>query len=267
VLSAPLIRRRQKILPPSHPNIGIEVAYRKRLYALLDEMANSLLYWLQAQYRKNKPRMAQDALPATDLRHQMRQLSHRWESRFDDAAPKLAQYFLTKAKDRTEGALQKILDDAGFTVNFRLTAPVRDVYQALIGENVGLIRSIASQHLSAVEGLVMRSVSEGRDLHTLAKALEDQYGVTKRRAASMARDQNNKATAIIQRTRQQELGIRQAVWMHSGAGKHPRPTHVANNGEKYDVAEGWFDPAIQKRIWPGTEINCRCTNRAVIPGL
>lgn len=262
-----LIRRRQKILPPSHPNIGIEVGYRRRLHALLDEMANSLLYWLQAQYRKNQPKMALDALPATDLRRQMRALSHRWESRFDEAAPKLADYFLTKASQRTEGALQKILDDAGFTVNFRMTSPARDVYQALIGENVGLIKSIASQHLAQVEGLVMRSVSEGRSLGELAKALQDQLGVAKRRAALIARDQNNKATAIIQRTRQEELGIREAIWMHSGAGKHPRPAHVANNGNRYLISEGWYDPDERKHIWPGMLINCRCTNRAVIPGL
>jgi uncharacterized protein with gpF-like domain len=54
----------------------------------------------------------------------------------------------------------------------------------------------------------------------------------------LARDQNNKATASMTHARQDELGIAEASWVRSGAGKHPRPTHVAMNGKKYDVNKG-----------------------------
>lgn len=261
------IRRRSKTLAPAHPNLGIEADYRKRLYALIAAMDNSLLYWLRARWRSNPPIMAQDALPGTDLRREMRALSRQWQSNFDEAAPKLAAYFATAASERTNGALERILDEAGFSVEFKMTRTAREVYNALIAENVGLIKSIASQHLTQVEGMVMRSVIEGRKLDDLAKGLEEQFGVTKRRAALIARDQNNKATAIITRVRQQELGITEAIWMHSGGGAHPRPTHVANDGQRFVIAEGWYDPAERKRIWPGMLINCRCISRSVIPGL
>jgi len=36
---------------------------------------------------------------------------------------------------------------------------------------------------------------------------------------------------------------------------------------RYNIATGWFDPDARKYIWPGTEINCRCVSKAVIPGL
>lgn len=262
--------RRPRVLAPVRPNAGLEAGYRQRLDRMLEEMEASLIYWLQAAWRANPPKLAQDALPATDLRREMRTLARRWQSRFDDAAPKLASYFATAAKDRVDGALQKILRDGGFSVQFRLTPSLQDAYQAVIGENVGLIKSIPEQHLSQVEGLVMRSVSEGRDLGTLTKRLEDQFGLTRNRAALIARDQNNKANSVITRARQLEVGIEEADWLHSGAGKHPRPSHVAFGagklgGPRYQVAKGAYIDG--EWIFPGQLINCRCVGRSVIPGL
>jgi SPP1 gp7 family putative phage head morphogenesis protein len=131
---------------------------------------------------------------------------------------------------------------------------------------VGLIKSVAQQYLADVQGDVMRSVSEGRKLDDLAAALEHRHGVTKRRAALIARDQNNKATAVFERVRQQELGITKARWQHSAGGKEPRPEHVAwgREGKIYDVKEGMLQED-GKRVWPGTEINCRCFSIPLIP--
>lgn len=69
----------------------------------------------------------------------------------------------------------------------------------------------------------------------------------------------------MEEARRQEIGIEEAMWQHSHAGKKPRPTHVAMHGKIYQISEGMWDPAEQKRIWPGQLINCRCTSRAIIP--
>lgn len=248
-----------------HPNQGLEVAYRQRLDALIEEMQASLVYWLKARYRANPPAMAQDESAAMAMRRAMGELSRRWQSRFDRAAPDLASYFATAVGQRTDAALKAALKKAGFTVEFKLTREANDALQATIGENVGLIKSIASQHLSDVEGMVMRSVAAGRDLGTLTKDLQARYGVTKRRAALISRDQNNRATAIITRVRQEGLGITEAVWLHSAGGKHPRPSHFAFNGQRYNIAEGALIDG--ERIYPGSLIGCRCVSKSVIPGL
>jgi SPP1 gp7 family putative phage head morphogenesis protein len=109
-------------------------------------------------------------------------------------------------------------------------------------------------------------VQTGRDLGTLSKELQEHYGVTRRRAAYIARDQNNKATAAMTRARQTELGLDEAMWRHSGGGKHPRPTHLAMNGQRYKISEGMWDSAVNRFILPGEEPNCRCVSRAIIPG-
>jgi SPP1 gp7 family putative phage head morphogenesis protein len=258
--------KNDKVLRGVRPNAGIEAAYRKKLVALITEMDNSVQYRLRAAYRANEPVMAQDRTPADELRDAIQKLARRWQKNFDDAAPVLAEYFSKSVAERSSGALMAILKKAGFTVKFKMTPAMRDIMRATIGQQVSLIKSIPSRYFTNIEGLVMRAVQTGGDLGQLTKDLQEQFGVTRRRAAFIARDQNNKATASMTRARQDELGITQAIWVHSGAGKHPRPTHVAMNGKKYDVNKGMWDPAIKKWIYPGEEINCRCISRSVIPG-
>jgi SPP1 gp7 family putative phage head morphogenesis protein len=261
-----IARKTDKVLTPVRPNAGIEAAYRGKLQALIAEMDKSVVYWLRAAYRANEPVMAQDRTPADELRDAIRKLAKRWQKNFDEAAPALAEYFGQAVAERSSGALMAILRKAGFTVKFMMTPAMRDIMAATVGQQVSLIKSIPSQYFTNIEGLVMRSVQSGRDLGQLTKDLQEQFGITRRRAAFIARDQNNKATASMTRARQDELGLNEAIWVHSGAGKHPRPTHVAMHGKKYDVNKGMWDPAVKRWIFPGEEINCRCFSRSIILG-
>lgn len=259
--------RNEIVLRPVHPNAGIEAEYRRKLQALVKEMNESVLYWLRAQYKANGPVIAQDdVLPASALQKTIRRLAERWQRNFDEAAPKLADYFATAAAERSDAALRSILRKAGMTVKFRMTKAARDIMRATVNQQVSLIKSIPSQYFTQIEGSVMRSVTAGRDLGALTKELQDHYGVTHRRAAFIARDQNNKATASMTRARQDELGVIEAQWVHSGGGRHPRPTHVAMSGKTYDVKKGMWDPAVNRFIFPGEEPNCRCISRSIIPG-
>ena len=235
---------------------------------MIAQMDADIMREVMAAYRENPPEMAADASPAADLQSVIAGLGRKWLGRFAKLAPELAKYFAQSVGERTDYQLQSILKRGGFTVDFRITRQVNDILQAVTHENVALIKSIASQHLTQVEGMVMRSVTAGRDLETLNRELRETFGVSKRRAALIARDQNNKATAVITRARQEELGIQTAQWRHSHAGKTPRPSHLkaGREGVIYDVKKGWFDPDEQEWIWPGTLINCRCFSKPIIPG-
>ena len=252
------------------PNVGDGEAYRKALDKLIDQMNASLLYWLTARWNDNPPQLAMDESWSRKLTRTMKELGERWQSRFDEAAPRLAEHFTKRADQRTSNQLKAILDDAGMLVNFKTSPLVKSTLNATIQQNVSLIKSIASEHLTDVEGIVYRSVATGRDLHSLAKALKEQFDVPKKRAAFIARDQHNKASAAITRVRQHEAGIDKAIWFHSHAGKKPRPEHVAFangqlGGPVYEVAKG----AFLEGVWtfPGVEIHCRCFCKPILPGL
>lgn len=258
------------ILDPIRPNLGIQAAYRKKLYALIDEMHHSLVYWISAAYKANTPEMTSDASPARELQRAMKKLSKRWLKNFDEASKNLADYFSTAVADRADGALEAILKKSGFAVEFKMTAEMNDVMQATIGEQVGLIKSIAQHHLSEVEGLVMRSVSTGRDLKYLTDELQKRYQITRRRAAFIARSQNNMATATITRVRQKSLGATQAIWVHSGGGKEPRHSHVkaGREGLIYEIDKGAYlegNSGKYEWTWPGIPLNCRCIAKTIIP--
>lgn len=260
-----------RVAPPVLPSAGLTAVYNKRLQALIDEMNNSILYWVRARWRETPPTtlLATDYSWFSALRKTMGDLIDRWTKQFTDLAPELASYFAKRAADRSTTELKRILKDHGWTVEFKKTRAVETALQGIVEENVALIKSIATEHLFNVQQIVMRSVNEGGDLHLVTSLLRDKFDVPKKRAELIARDQNRKAMAAITRIRQTEAGITQAVWMHSSAGKVPRPEHVAFaagrlGGPVYDVRKGAYLEG--KWTWPGVEINCRCTSRPVIPG-
>ena len=262
------VRQKPKgtVLRPVHPSAGIEAEYRRRLVALISDLDRSVAYWLKAAWNKNTPHLAQDELPVETLRRAIRALTRRWQAKFNDLAGDLASYFAQSVSQRSDAALKAALKRGGFTVDFKMTRAQRDVVNSVVHENVSLIKSIPAQHLQKVEGAVMRSVATGRDLGALTKELQQISGVTKRRAAFIATSQNQMATSALTRARQLEIGVTEAVWLHSAGGRKPRASHVANSGKTFDVQKGWYDPDEKVWTWPGTLPRCRCVSKAVVPG-
>lgn len=247
-------------------NVGIEAKYRKALQTLIDEMSRSVIYWTRAAWKKSPPIMAVDGIhmPFVDLRRTMERLSRHWQRKFDAIAPELADVFVNGAAAHTDAAMMAVLKKAGFTVKFQMTQAASEGYQAVLQENIALIKSIPAEYLHDVQTAVWQSVKSGHDLGTLTETLKSKYAISHKRAALISRDQNNKAKAVIENVRRQELGITTAIWQHSGAGKEPRPSHVAANGKIFELAKGMYLDG--EWVLPGEAINCRCTSRAVIPG-
>lgn len=256
-------------LTPIRPAAAIRNRYEARVHALLDIMSADLIKAIKRQWNSDEPEtvlLGADKSASAALGELMARLGKHWLSRFDDLADNMADYFASAVKKRCDLTLAGQLRKAGFTVQFKMTPAMRDAYNAVRAENVSLIKSIGSQHLDKVEQLVMQSVSQGRDLGALTKELQRQTGVSKRRASFIARDQNNKATATMRSVREQEAGITEGIWMHSGGGKEPRPEHKSFSGKRFKLGEGHdFGDGFGK-VLPGQAINCRCTWRPVIPG-
>lgn len=261
--------RRPIVLPAIQPNAGVEAAYRRRLVQEIDLMARSVMYWTRAAWRKDDPILAsmraQDAAPIQELRRAMRKLGDHWRKRFDALAPELAKVFASGATSAADKAFSAALSKAGFAVKFNFTDAAKESFQAVIQENISLIKSIPEQYLSKVEGDVWRAVAGGYDLEKLTNDLQKNYGVTQRRAAFIAKDQASKAKATIEQARRAELGITEAIWQHSRAGQEPRQSHVAADGKRFDVLKGMQIDG--EYILPGQLPRCRCASKSIIPGL
>lgn len=257
------------------PNAGVGNRYRTALQTLVHQMAQELFKAIRGAWNEDDVPLAHDAkkmgvAPSTPklLDTAMKKWGVQWNKKVTTASEQLAKAFATNARAATEAAMKAKLAKAGFTVKFKPSKVTTAAFDAVVAENVGLIRTIPQKFLGDVQNAVWRAVMQGSDLATLTKELHEKYGIAWRRAEFIALDQNAKAKAAIERARRLDIGITKAVWCHSHAGKDKRPTHVKAGKDKtvYDVKRGWFDSAVQKFIWPGTEPRCRCFDQPVIPG-
>ncbi|HTV31201.1 MAG TPA: hypothetical protein VMF32_25935 [Xanthobacteraceae bacterium] len=155
---------------------------------------------------------------------------------------------------------------------------VTDTVKISVQNDIMQLDDIDGDHFDQVYDAALRSISAGRDLSLLYQALLQMNinGMTKERAAEIARLLNNKATALMQKEQLESLGIRSAVWLYSGAPcvinpktardweKQQDAAHRAANGKQYDVSKGMF--LNGKWTWPGIEPGCRCVSKAVVSG-
>jgi uncharacterized protein with gpF-like domain len=251
---------------PTRPSAAVRIAYQRAIEQLVDEMHKSTLYWLRATYRSRESEIVHDSSPAADLAAQLARRAAQWRKMFADQAPGVARLFIAGV-DRHASHTAKLMGAAltGMSVSVKDTLLTNTVTQALTRENVSLIRSIQSEYATEVEGLVMRSITMGRDLSTLADQLQERFGITRRRAVLISSDQNNKATAQMARARQLSLGVTKARWLHVGGGKNPRHSHVEANGKVFDLSKGLKIDG--EYIFPGEKINCGCVGAPIIPGV
>ncbi len=251
------------------PSAALEAWYRAKLREMIETMAASMLTHIRAAWRQNEPDIgfARDDSPIVSLRRAMQKWGAKQIDRFDAMALEIAKAFADKSRRDFDSRFQRILKKAGWTVKFKPTAASVDAYRAVLAENVNLIKSIPQQYLKDVETQVWQSVMKGGKLSDLTQGIHQKYGVAWRRAAFIARDQNNKAKAVMENVRRQELGITEAIWLHSHAGKEPRPTHVAMHGKRFALKDGMYDSDVGEYVWPGTLPNCRCVSKSILPGL
>lgn len=278
--------KKDHTLPPIMPDGRTAARYSRAIAQAVTNMTASYEWWIQARYRaaleanidagrlpdKQWLEGAQDASPsqgANDLFGELARLRAYWREYFADFAKKLAAQAVKSWYDDNAAQWQGKLKRAGFDIKMQLTPSQKLILAAKVPENVSLITSIPEAYHKDIEGIVLRSFVKGRDLHTMADEIKAKGQVSVKRAAFIARDQSNKATAQMNAARQRELSIRFAVWIHSSAGKEPREKHVRAGRQQWvfdtqvgiDFKDG-FGPSL-----PGTPINCRCISRSIIPSI
>lgn len=276
-----MAKRKLQTIRSVSANAGVIAWYKRRLKKELDEMHHSVCYWLEAVYKARESEIvgdnlphesviAADASPTASLLERFREVSRRWLKRWNLLAGWLAKSAIGKAKSTTDVSLKNAFKAAGFTVKFQASRELNTVSRALIAENVNLIKKIPQQYLSDVEGIVLRGVSMGRNLKYIREELDKRYDITTKRANLIARDQLDKATQAIQRTRDKEIGITEGIWVHMPGQKTSRETHIAMNGKQFKLEgddKGLYDSDVGRNVLPSECPACRCVYRAVLPDL
>ncbi len=135
--------------------------------------------------------------------------------------------------------------------------------EQFVHENAALIVRIPEALHGDVEALVQRALSGARPSPKLAEHIEARFGVSKRHARLIARDQISKWHSKINHTRQRELGINKFQW-DSVQDERVRDWHrdeLDGNVYRYDNPPENEDG---EPVLPGDDIQCRCSASPVI---
>lgn len=240
------------------PSATVTKWYREQMIGMMDEMRAEIIRDVVRPYRSD---IAMDGV-LDWIGHVMDALISRWQDRLEKLSHEIADALVGKSKAQYDRRLHNELRRRGFTVNFKHTKFVEDQAQIALGENVALIKSIGNEYLDKVNSAVWRSVKGGYDLESLVSQLKQIDGVTDRRAKNIAKDQVAKINQAFEMARAEELGITDAIWVHSSAGKTFRHDHVKANGTRYKIKEGCYISG--EFIQPAFKINCRCRAKLVI---
>lgn len=255
---------------PLNPPDVVEAKFRAELDRMVERMQRVTVRELDKLYRSPEaPTVAMDASFSSMAARLVRELTKRFTALFVDRAGGLAKAWAEGISRQSAVGLGQSLKDVSGGVTLKtdvISGAVADVVKASIKQNVALIKSIPREYFLEIEGEVMRSIQTGRGMADLQPFLEKRYGITKRRAALIARDQTSKATAAINRARMQGLGVKKFKWLHSMGGKEPRPLHKnVLNGNVYSFDDPpVIDERTGERGYPGALINCRCRMIPVI---
>lgn len=259
-------RKRERKLRPVKPNRRDRAEY----VAVLQDQVD----FIRAQMR-NLSDIIRSGASRAEVARTITEMSAAAQARADAVAPGTARSFVTAVdaanKAATEATIARALSVPFATI---LDEPgVQDAVELAIAENTRLIKSIASEHWAKVGQAVLDNY-RGVPLPdgvSLQKRLQDLGGITKRRAAFIARDQSANVTAALNETRQTSLGIDEYIWRNSRdnrvvgnpAGLYPKGN--ARHGDHWDREGKTFKYSNPPHDGnPGQPIGCRCYAEPVL---
>lgn len=140
-----------------------------------------------------------------------------------------------------------------------------DFYQKALDEwvsmNVDLIRTIPEATLDKMKDIVYDGFTHGNTTTRIVKEIRNAYGVSRRRAELIARDQTAKLNGQIQQAQQQDAGITEYIWCTTG-DERVRSSHKSLNGRKFSWNNA-PENADGRKCHPGEDFQCRCIGRPV----
>ena len=257
-----------ELLNAKTPRIGeaklptsVGISYNVELQRIVNAIREDINEYLIPALKSEQSNYTADATWFDRLSAILRRIRERWESpQFRALSEVVARRFVNAVDDRTQKSL-------GFEV-YGNNEALNTVIEASIYDNTRLIRSIPEQYLSQVESIVVTNTRAGIRSSAIASQLADQFGVTERRAKFIARDQTAKVNSAVAQKRIISSGFEYFQWKTSRDSRvRDRHRAIADKVTEYGRGVYRYDnPPLSDKgepILPGTDYQCRCTQRPV----
>ncbi len=250
------------------------VSFNALLQKMVREIRKDVDRTILPLLRELEPQFQADAMPTMDqygpqLLAALRALVERWSSpAMRQIAEQTSTEFVRNANRVNRERFERDLGTFGIDV-FSDSPDLQDYIQVSIADNTRLIMSIPDQYLTNVESIVLTNVRAGGRPAAVATQLREQFGVTRRRAQLIARDQTAKVNGDLAARRQQSSGLEYFEWIDSDDERvRRRHGDIADKVTAY--GEGiyrWDNPPLSNTgvpIIPGSDFQCRCIARPVL---
>lgn len=145
-------------------------------------------------------------------------------------------------------------------------------------QNAQLITNMTTNEIERVSGIIQRAIQEGSSYESVVENIEKSFGITRRHAKLIARDQTSKLNGSLTKLRQQEAGISTYRWQTSG-DERVRQDHRVLDGKlcRWDDPTVYFNEKTGKwekrsriggtNVHTSVDVNCRCIPIPVIEGM
>lgn len=132
----------------------------------------------------------------------------------------------------------------------------KDMLEKWVSDNVELIKTVPHNSLEKMKEIVYSGYMNGKSTTNIVKEIQRQYGMDKRHARLIARDQTGKLNSAITKKQQTDAGVNRYEWSDSD-DRRVRDSHHRLNGHIFS----WDEPPETdngRRCHPGEDYQCRC---------
>lgn len=255
------------------------MAIKKLIKLMVDETKKQILKLFDSDTsqdyfddQKQSEKITMDASISSQSKILLNVLQRKFSRLFNEKSKYLSDKMvndITKiSKSNLHSSLKKLSGGLSLKTGV-ITESVKDVSNAIIAENVSLIKTIPQEYFKNITGAVMRSITTGAGIADLIPEINKYSKSTQRNAELMALDQTRKAYNSINKQRMMNVGVKQFEWVHSSGSIHPRQSHLAIDGhifsfENLEKEQAALGVPEDDRGIPGHPINCRCKMNPVI---
>jgi SPP1 gp7 family putative phage head morphogenesis protein len=136
---------------------------------------------------------------------------------------------------------------------------------ALIQETLEWVGRNQEETLVDFSANSLRLMGSGEDFDKVLSGFNQVAEKRVQSASFVARNQLANFNSMSTKIKAENLGITHATWV-TAKDERVRPSHVAREGVEFALNEGLYSSVDGKILLPGTDFNCRCTYKMIIPG-
>lgn len=260
------------------PNAGVRIWYSNNLLGYVRRLTAIVRKTFQMAASGS---VVHDSLFSDIMAWAMDRIKEQFDYVLGTVASVLASSFVSRVDQTSKASVNSTMMTLGSNAAPQSTSErVSTALGAQINTNVSLIKSLTDDMYHrigmAVNNSLVSEDPENQGMRGIYRHLTEIEGIADGRAKFIAQDQTSKVYVTLNTERMREAGIAKFRWVHRGAGKTHRHTHVEHDGQIFLLAGGpdelYYEDGSDANAdlpkgdkgKPGWAPHCHCSMVAVI---